>query len=72
MFIKKYQNTAVCLCQKCAVKLCTEIADYGIAKGLEKLKGGEQEWIYQQNVVAVLVHLYANTKKFTKTALKQY
>lgn len=42
MFIKKYQNTAICLCKKCAVKLCTEIADYGIAKGLEKLKRGDQ------------------------------
>ena len=42
MFIKKYQNTAICLCKKCAINLCTEIADYGIAKGLEKLKGGEQ------------------------------
>ena len=41
MFIKKYQNTAICLCRKCAVKLCTEIADYGISKGLEKLKGGD-------------------------------
>lgn len=34
MFIKEYQNTAICLCRKCAVKLCTELADYGIAKGI--------------------------------------
>ena len=39
MFIKKYQNTAICLCKKCAINLCTEIADYGMARGLEKLKG---------------------------------
>ena len=43
MFKKVYKNTAVCLCRKCAVKLCTELADYGIEKGIEKLKGGEQE-----------------------------
>lgn len=43
MFIKKYQNTAICLCKKCAINLCTEIADYGIAKGLEKLKGDAQK-----------------------------
>ena len=42
MFIKKYQNTAVCLCKKCAVKLCKEIADYVIAKELAKLKCGGQ------------------------------
>ena len=24
MFIKKYQNTAICLCKKCALKLYTE------------------------------------------------
>lgn len=39
MFIKKYQNTAICLCKKCAINLCTEIVDYGMARGLEKLKG---------------------------------
>ena len=43
MFIKKYQNTAICLCKKCAAKLCTEIIDCGIVKGLEKLKGSEEE-----------------------------
>jgi len=42
MFIKKYQNTAICLCRKCAVKLCTELADYGISRGIEKLKDGEE------------------------------
>ena len=52
MFKKVYKNTAVCLCRKCAAKLCTELADYGIEKGIEKsdygiekgiekLKGGE-------------------------------
>lgn len=35
MFIKKYQNTAICLCKKCAVKLYTEITNYEIAKGLK-------------------------------------
>ena len=42
MFVKKYQNTAICLYRKCAVKLCTQITDYGIAKGLEKLKRSDQ------------------------------
>ena len=41
MFIKKYQNTAICLCKKCAMKLYTEIVDCGITKGLEKLKDSE-------------------------------
>ena len=36
MFIKKYQNTAVCLCRKCAVKLCTEIANSELAKAINK------------------------------------
>ena len=27
MFIKKYHNTAICLCRKCALKLGREIAD---------------------------------------------
>ena len=27
MFIKKYQNTAICLCRKCALKLGGEIVD---------------------------------------------
>lgn len=27
MFIKEYQNTAICLCRKCALKLGREIAD---------------------------------------------
>ena len=39
MFKKVYKNTAICLCRKCALKLYTELADYGI----EKLKCGEQE-----------------------------
>ena len=43
MFKKAYRNTAICLCRKCAVKLCTELADYEIAKGIEKLKGGEAD-----------------------------
>ena len=42
MFIKEYKNTAICLCRKCATKLCNEIADYGISKGIEKLKSGEE------------------------------
>ena len=43
MFKKVYKNTAVCLCRKCAVKLCAELADYGIANVIEKSKGGEQK-----------------------------
>ena len=43
MFKKVYKNTAICLCRKCALKLYTELADYGIEKGIEKLKGCEQE-----------------------------
>lgn len=39
MFKKVYKNTAICLYRKCALKLYTELADYGI----EKLKCGEQE-----------------------------
>lgn len=39
LFIKKYHNTAICLCKKCAVKLCTEIDNYKIARSLENLKG---------------------------------
>ena len=42
MFKKVYKNTGICLCQKCALKLHTEIADYGIKKGLKKLKGGAE------------------------------
>ena len=42
MFIKEYKNTAICLCRKCATKLCTEIADCVISKGIEKLKGGAE------------------------------
>lgn len=45
MFKKAYKNTAICLCRKCAVKLCTELADYGISSGIEKLKGGEGLWL---------------------------
>ena len=43
MFKKVYKNTAICLCRKCAMKLCTELADYGITKGIEKLKGGASD-----------------------------
>ena len=43
MFKKVYKNTAICLCSKCALKLYTELADYGIENGIEKLKGCEQE-----------------------------
>ena len=39
MFNKVYKNTAICLCRKCAVKLCAELADYGIANVIEKSKG---------------------------------
>ena len=38
MFIKKYQNTAICLCKKCAINLCTEIADYELEKLKESIK----------------------------------
>ena len=27
MFIKQYRNTAICLCKKCALKLCGEIEE---------------------------------------------
>lgn len=27
MFIKEYQNTAICLCRKCSLKLASEISD---------------------------------------------
>ena len=40
MFIKKYQNTAICLCKKCTINLYTEIADYGMTSGLEKHQKG--------------------------------
>ena len=43
MFKKVYKNTAVCLCRKCAVKLCTELSDYVIENVIEKSKGGEQK-----------------------------
>ncbi len=43
LFIKKYHNTAICLCQKCAMNLCTEIANYKMARSLEKLKGSIKE-----------------------------
>lgn len=43
MFKKVYKNTAICLCRKCALKLYTELEDYGIEKEIEKLKGCEQE-----------------------------
>lgn len=39
LFIKKYHNTAICLCKKCAVKLCTEIDNYKMARSFENLKG---------------------------------
>ena len=39
LFIKKYHNTAICLCKKCAVKLCTEIDNYKMARSLENSKG---------------------------------
>lgn len=32
MFIKRYQNTAICLCKKCAINLCKEIDDYRLEK----------------------------------------
>ena len=28
MFIKEYQNTAICLCRKCAKELINEIQEY--------------------------------------------
>ena len=43
IFKKAYKNTAICLCRKCAVELCTELAAYGIAKKIEKLKGAVSE-----------------------------
>ena len=38
MFIKKYQNTAICLCRKCALKLGREIADTVENQILDKMK----------------------------------
>lgn len=38
LFIRKFHNTAICLCKKCAVNLCKEIADYKRERSLEKLK----------------------------------
>lgn len=36
MFVKIYQNTAICLCKKCALKLHEEILDYEATRSLEK------------------------------------
>ena len=37
MFIKEYQNTAICLCRKCAKELIEEIQEH-IEKGNKKGK----------------------------------
>lgn len=42
MFIKKYKNTAMCLCRKCALKLGREIADTVENQMLNEMKGGEE------------------------------
>ena len=42
MFIKKYQNTAICLCRKCALKLAREIAETVENKMLNEMKGGAE------------------------------
>lgn len=38
MFVKKYANTAICLCKKCAKDLKIEIEDYS-----QKQQGGNDE-----------------------------
>lgn len=42
LFFRKFHNTAICLCKKCAVNLCKEIADYKRERSLEKLKGDKR------------------------------
>ena len=42
MFIKKYQNTAICLCRNCALELGREIADIVEIQMLNELKGGSK------------------------------
>lgn len=42
LFIRKFHNTAICLCKKCAVNLCKEISDYKRERSLEKLKGDKR------------------------------
>lgn len=40
MFIKQYDNTAICLCRKCALKLAREIAETVEGQMLHEMKEG--------------------------------
>ena len=40
MFIKQYNNTAICLCRKCALKLGREIAETVEGQMLSEMKEG--------------------------------
>ncbi len=42
MFKKTYQNTAICLCRKCALKLAREIAETVEKQMLSEMKGGAE------------------------------
>jgi hypothetical protein len=42
MFKKTYQNTAICLCRKCALKLAREIAETVEKQTLSEMKGGAE------------------------------
>lgn len=39
MFIKTYQNTAICLCRQCALKLAKKIAETVESQMLKEMKG---------------------------------